>query len=407
MSTRGVGRRVGGVSLLALLVATSVLVLGVGLAWADTVAMFVQDFNASEWTPASNDPSGAAYISGVGYLFVVDTNRNQPDSNGWEVDIHTGDAVSRATGVDEPTGIEYDPVSNTLFISSDAGSGSFIEVVRNFDTPQEQRVQIAEDLGSGDTEDPAYNRVSKNLYFVDGGAATIFRLDPGSDDIFGTDDDLAPVDFDISEFNSGDWEALDWDPRTGNLLLGSRFGQEIYEITDTGADLELVSTISLPENVFPDLDISGLGVAPASFGSTEVSLWITDRTNNTVTEVTFDGTVPPPTTTTTTTTTTQATTTTTAATTTTTQATTTTTAATTTTTQGTTTTTAQGTTTTTISGGTTTTTIPDPPPPPDPENPFTDDNGSVFENSIEWLAMEGITQGCNPPANTRFCPTTR
>ena len=48
------------VSLLALLVATSVLVLGVGLAWADTVAMFFQDFNASEWTPASNDPSGAA-----------------------------------------------------------------------------------------------------------------------------------------------------------------------------------------------------------------------------------------------------------------------------------------------------------------------------------------------------------
>ena len=193
----------------------------------------------------------------------MDTNRNQPDSNGWEVDIHTGNAVSRATGVDEPTGIEYDPVSNTLFISSDAGSGSFIEVVRDFDTPQEQRVQIVEDLGSGDTEDPAYDRVSKNLYFVDGGAATIFRLDPGSDDIFGTGDDLTPVDFDISEFNSGDWEALDWDPRTGNLLLGSRFGQEIYEITDTGADLELVSTISLPENTFPDLDISGLGVAPA------------------------------------------------------------------------------------------------------------------------------------------------
>ena len=129
------GRRAGGVSIVAVLVATSVLVLGVGLAWADTVALLVQTVDSGAWSPASNDPSGAAYISGgAGYLFVVDTNRNQPDSNGWMMDIHTGDAVSRATGVDEPTGIEYDPVNNTLFISSDAGSGSFIEVITDFDT---------------------------------------------------------------------------------------------------------------------------------------------------------------------------------------------------------------------------------------------------------------------------------
>jgi Tol biopolymer transport system component len=37
-------------------------------------------------------------------------------------------------------------------------------------------------------------------------------------------------------------------------------------------------------------------------------------------------------------------------------------------------------------------------------DPFTDDNGSVFENDIEWLALHGVTKGCNPPANTRFCP---
>ena len=35
---------------------------------------------------------------------------------------------------------------------------------------------------------------------------------------------------------------------------------------------------------------------------------------------------------------------------------------------------------------------------------FTDDNGSVFEADIEWMAAEGITKGCNPPANDRFCP---
>ena len=40
-------------------------------------------------------------------------------------------------------------------------------------------------------------------------------------------------------------------------------------------------------------------------------------------------------------------------------------------------------------------------------NPFIDDDGHVFENAIEWLAAEGITQGCNPPVNNRFCPNDR
>ena len=37
-------------------------------------------------------------------------------------------------------------------------------------------------------------------------------------------------------------------------------------------------------------------------------------------------------------------------------------------------------------------------------NPFIDDDGHIFENAIEWLSTEGITSGCNPPANDRFCP---
>ena len=35
---------------------------------------------------------------------------------------------------------------------------------------------------------------------------------------------------------------------------------------------------------------------------------------------------------------------------------------------------------------------------------FTDDDNSVFEMDIEWLAAHGITAGCNPPANDHFCP---
>ena len=46
--------------------------------------------------------------------------------------------------------------------------------------------------------------------------------------------------------------------------------------------------------------------------------------------------------------------------------------------------------------------------PPDdsciPVGRFIDDNWSPFEGDIEWIAERGITKGCNPPANDRFCP---
>ncbi|MDH4117662.1 MAG: hypothetical protein OEW30_09755, partial [Acidimicrobiia bacterium] len=35
---------------------------------------------------------------------------------------------------------------------------------------------------------------------------------------------------------------------------------------------------------------------------------------------------------------------------------------------------------------------------------FSDDEGSVHEGDIEAIAAAGITKGCNPPANDRFCP---
>jgi len=35
---------------------------------------------------------------------------------------------------------------------------------------------------------------------------------------------------------------------------------------------------------------------------------------------------------------------------------------------------------------------------------YTDDDGSVFEANIEALAAAGITRGCNPPVNDRYCP---
>lgn len=38
------------------------------------------------------------------------------------------------------------------------------------------------------------------------------------------------------------------------------------------------------------------------------------------------------------------------------------------------------------------------------KNTFTDDNGHIFEADIAALAAAGITKGCNPPKNDRYCP---
>ena len=38
------------------------------------------------------------------------------------------------------------------------------------------------------------------------------------------------------------------------------------------------------------------------------------------------------------------------------------------------------------------------------EGHFSDDNGTLFEIDIDAIAEAGITKGCNPPSNTNYCP---
>jgi hypothetical protein len=42
------------------------------------------------------------------------------------------------------------------------------------------------------------------------------------------------------------------------------------------------------------------------------------------------------------------------------------------------------------------------------DDPFSDDDESIFEADIEKLAAAGITKGCNPAeGNTKFCPDSK
>ncbi len=41
-----------------------------------------------------------------------------------------------------------------------------------------------------------------------------------------------------------------------------------------------------------------------------------------------------------------------------------------------------------------------------PGGTFSDDNGNIHEGNIEAIAADGVTKGCNPPANNLFCPSS-
>jgi hypothetical protein len=50
--------------------------------------------------------------------------------------------------------------------------------------------------------------------------------------------------------------------------------------------------------------------------------------------------------------------------------------------------------------------VPEPVGPPSPPGgTFIDDDGSIHEGNIEAIAAAGITRGCNPPLNDRYCPS--
>ncbi|MGA7098354.1 MAG: S-layer homology domain-containing protein, partial [Acidimicrobiia bacterium] len=242
--------------------------------------------------------------------------------------------------------------------------------------------------GSGDTEDPAFDPDTGDLYFLSGdttgGGPYLFHINPANP---GTLLDVHSISVGPTNF-----EGLTMTP-DGYLLAGAENGSALYLLTLTGGHVQTISVSGIGQQ-----RISGLGISQPGVGGADYDIWMADRrgTGSQYNEVQNDGRLwhlstngtPPPTTTTSSTVSTSTTTTTQPPTTTT-------------TTQPTTTTTTQPPTTTTTTQPATTTTTTLPPP---PDGQFIDTAGSVFSASIQWLADQGITQGCNPPANTKYCP---
>jgi hypothetical protein len=253
------------------------------LAAATITATLVQTIDTSRWSPASPDPSGVVYLPARDHLLVADSEVDETTGAGyhgvnlWEVTrrgVVTDTGNTRAYS-NEPTGLGFDAATNRLFISDDPKKR--VWVVRpgsdgRFGTGDDVVTSIdAAAYGSTDTEDPEFDPSTGHLFFLDGASREIFRINPVNG-TFGDGDDVM-THFDISHLGPTDFEGLSSDPASGTLLVGANRTRQIFEITKTGSLVRVYDATGIPGLS----KISGLGRAPASDGSGQMTLWIVDR----------------------------------------------------------------------------------------------------------------------------------
>ena len=251
-------------------------------ATTSTVAL-VQQIDTSVLLPASPDPSGLTYLSASDQLLLVDsevdetTGAGHDSTNLWLLSRagQVGRSSSTMAWSVEPTGVDYDPIGARLFVSDDdlhrihvVGPGPDAA----FGTGDDHLASIdTGDLGLWDTEDPAYDPVSGDLFFVGGTTTRVFRIDPGNG-VFGDGDDTV-TSFDLGRFGIRDAEALAHDPGRDTLVVGDRLSKTLFEVTKAG---HLVRTIDV--SAAPGLRyLSGLEIAPRSTDAAQLSYWIADR----------------------------------------------------------------------------------------------------------------------------------
>jgi hypothetical protein len=246
-------------------------------------ASLVQVIDTSAWNPASPDPSGIEYLPGPDRLEVVDSEVDETTGAGYHgVNLwqSTRGGTVTATGTTlayskEPTGLGYDPGSDTLFISDDGKKRVWVVKPGSdgrFGSPDDVVTFVdAGAYGSTDTEDPEFDPATGHLFFLDGVGTEVYDINPVNG-VFGDGNDLM-THFDVGKFGPSDWEGLGSDPANGTLLVGARKTKQIFEVTKTGSLVRTIDASGISGMKY----LSGLAMAPASNGTGLMNYWIVDR----------------------------------------------------------------------------------------------------------------------------------
>ena len=279
-------RRVLGLITANAVFAAAFLTFGSTPASAAPTPALIHAIKSWQWNPPSPDNSGIAYIPSIDRFQVADSEVEETTGAGyhgvstWQI-TRAGVVTNTGTMVPftkEPTGLGYDPATNTLFVSSDSGQNVYIEHPGGdglFGTSDDsvKRFNLA-GFGLGDAEDVAYDTNTGHLWMADGLNRALYEIDPRSGG-FGNGDDVV-TRHNIAAFMDpkDSAEGLGFDPATNTLIVGDQRKKALLRITEGGS---LVETINLAAAVPGLIHVEDIALAPASDSSGRTDYYIVDR----------------------------------------------------------------------------------------------------------------------------------
>ena len=185
----------------------------------------------------------------------------------------------------EPTGIAYDGVGERVFISDD-DAGRVFEVTAGSD----DRFGTSDDVvtsfsvrafGNDDAEDVAYDSTSGDLFVAEGDTQEVWRVCAGPNGRFDgvppTGDDTVSH-FDVGVYGSIDVQGITYSPVRNSLFLADRKSNQVVEVSKAGALIQTIDVTAIDMH-----RPAGITLAPASDDTAGTSIYIVarGRDNNT------------------------------------------------------------------------------------------------------------------------------
>lgn len=252
-----------------------------------TSATLVRTIHTSQWSTPSPDPSGIAYISHLGTLFVSDGEVDEMPNlftgkNLFEMSLSGAllNSLSTISFSDEPTGVAYNPLNRHLFFTDDTGTRAVYELNPGSDGLYATSDDIVtffrtRPFGFADTEGLTYDTTRGVLHLVGGTDAKVFTVDPGPNGKFdgvpseGGDDIV--TSFATGPLGISNPEGIEYDP-VFDILYITASRNSVAMVTPAG---ELVGTLDI--SAAGAKKPAGLALAPSSVDSTKMSLYVVDR----------------------------------------------------------------------------------------------------------------------------------
>ncbi|MEI2302411.1 RTX toxin [Ensifer sp. MJa1] len=238
----------------------------------------------SQWSPASPDPSGITYISHLGTLMISDAEVDEMSifqgKNLFEMSLNGSLVRSLTTTAysDEPSGVAYNPTNKHLYFSDDTGTKSIYELDPGSDGLYNTTDDIVtsfrtSNFGSSDPEGIAYDTKRGVLYLADGNAR-IYTINPGAngrfDGVASSGGDDVVTSFSIGSLSNGD-PCVEYDP-VHDLLYVVKSRTQVVMMSTTGTQLGTLDISAANAR-----KVAGLALAPSSDDGNQMSLYIVDR----------------------------------------------------------------------------------------------------------------------------------